>query len=207
MIRVDTRVDNGNRDTRALSLVPDVAHIEVIQIGLSVVVGIAHGILWADGKTLVAYFFFATIARQKIADLGLIVQRHIFDVLTIFLFLINIEDRDTFRQSQSRKFAVLSNTKLCTKGFCQLLGPRLRGIRQHDALRIIPSLVVIKLLQSLVLLFFQNLLALVQHQHGDRTCNQAQHQYADQYDPNFSLPQIFHDNSPLLEKETTIGHL
>ena len=183
VIGVDTRIDHRNRDTRTLCLVPDVAHVEVVQIGLSVVVDIAHGILWAGGKPLAACFFFAIIARQKIADLCLIVQRHILDILTVLLVLVNIENRDPFGQGQCREATVLGDTKLRSKGLGQLLRPRLRGVRQHDALRIIASLVIIKLLQSLILLFLQHFFVSMKHQQCDGAYNQAEDQNADQNNP------------------------
>ena len=178
VIRVYTRVNHRNRDTLAFCLVPDIAHVEVVQIGLAVVVGIAYGVLRTNGQSLIRNLLLRLVARQKIADIGLIVQRHIFDVFTVFLILVNIEDCDTFGQSQRRKASVLGDSKLRAKGLGQILRPRFGSIRQNNTLGIIPPLVVVKLLQSLVLLFFQHFLALVEHQHGDGTRYKAQDQYA-----------------------------
>ena len=181
VIRVDTRVDDRHRDPRPHGSVPDVAHVEVVQIGLTVVVGVAHGVLRTGGEMLASRSL--PVARQKIADLGLVVQRHIFYVLTVLTILVDIEYRDPLGKGQRREASVLGDTELRAKGLGQFFRPRLRGIRQHDALRIVPSLVIVQLLQSLVLLHLQLGFALMQHQHGNCPRNETCHQYADEDHP------------------------
>ena len=149
VIGINTRVNDGNRHTRAARICPDILQIDVIQIGLQLVRGIRHRILRTHGQTLAAALL--RIHLTKVADARLEVNAHTRQIGQILLRLHHVQKADTLRQRQRCKRSIRGNTKLRSQLFGQALCRTPIRIRQYDTPLVVFTLSITQLLYKLAL--------------------------------------------------------
>ena len=150
VVGIDTGIDHGNGDAPAGIVLPNVPQVHVVQIGLQSVVGIAHAIDRTHRNTLIGSVLSVLFALDQIADAHLIVRRHLLQVCQIIIIAAHIQNGGALGQGQSRKPTVRGHTQGRAQPICQLLRLHVRGIIQHNALRIVRALVALQLRDHIV---------------------------------------------------------
>ena len=172
MIGINTRINDRNRNSRALGLTPRLSDIQVVQICLAFVQRIAHRIMRADSCSLSH-----VLALYNIGDSYGIIRRHFLYVCPIQVISIHVENGFFLGQIQNGKTTVHADSQCCPQLVCQLTRSDRGRIVQYDGMLVVLTLPFFKLGKRFCLDSLQLMLAMG---YADYRNHSDQHEQASQ---------------------------
>ena len=119
VICIYTGIYDSNCDSLSVIVIPEILHIDIIQVCLQSIIRIAYGIIRTHGKAGGVLLFL------NVSYSYLIVCGHFFKILSVFIDRPDVLDRYTFGQGKSCISSVLRNTQFRAEKSSQFLCSRL----------------------------------------------------------------------------------